>query len=294
MGAFLMAADRRVLRMKPVRRPFFRVDLIFVIIAIFGGVIILLPFAWMVATSLLPANVAYAYPPRFFPNQFRYQNYVEVLKSSVPFAMLFMNSLKISVIITVAQLLTCSLAAYGFARLTFPGRDIIFRVLLATLMVPVQVTIIPIFLGMSKVGMVDTHYSLILPALTSVFGIFMLRQFFLTLPREFEDSGRMDGATYLRIFIRIILPQTGPTIAAFAILTFNNTWNNYFVPLVFLNSWAKMTLPLGIAALKGYMGSGNQSAVMAGVTMAALPVVLVFIFAQRYFIEGVALSGLKG
>ena len=280
-------------RVRELKKALLLKEWIFIAIALAGATVVLLPFLWMLTTSLRQSNEAYTFPPRFLPNEFRIINYIEVFKSSIPFVALFLNSAKVSIITTLAQLVTCSTAAYGFARLKFPGRDVIFMILLSTLMVPIQVTIIPIFLGMSKLRLVDTHWSLILPSLTSVFGVFLLRQFFLTLPHELEDSGKMDGAGYGTIFLRIILPQAGASVAALAIITFNNTWNSFFVPLIFLNSWNKMTLPLGIASLKGYMGSGNQSAVMAGICIAILPIVLAFIAAQRYFIEGVTLTGMK-
>lgn len=248
----------------------------------------------MFSTSLRHASDSMKLPPQFFPTKFIYQNYIQVLNSNIPYSSLFLNSLKISVIVTAAQLITCSTAAYSFARLNYPGRDMIFGILLATLMVPIQVTIIPIFIGMSKLGLVDSHWSITLPYLTSVFGIFLMRQFFITLPKELEDSGKIDGAGPLTTFLYIIMPQAGASLSALGIITFNNSWNNYFTPLIFINSWEKMTLPLGIAALRGYMGSGNLAAVMAGVTLAIVPVLLIFIFAQRFFIEGIAMSGIKG
>ena len=263
-------------------------------ITLIGVFYMLMPFLWMFSTSLRHASDSMKLPPQFFPTKFIYQNYIQVLNSNIPYSSLFLNSLKISVIVTAAQLITCSTAAYSFARLNYPGRDMIFGILLATLMVPIQVTIIPIFIGMSKLGLVDSHWSITLPYLTSVFGIFLMRQFFITLPKELEDSGKIDGAGPLTTFLYIIMPQAGASLSALGIITFNNSWNNYFTPLIFINSWEKMTLPLGIAALRGYMGSGNLAAVMAGVTLAIVPVLLIFIFAQRFFIEGIAMSGIKG
>ena len=146
----------------------------------------------------------------------------------------------------------------------------------------------------SSFSLTDTLLSIILPYLTSIFGIFLMRQFFVTLPKELEDSAKIDGAGPYRTFFSIILPQAGSSLSALGIIAFNNCWNNYFTPLIFINSWEKMTLPLGIAALRGFMGSGNLSAVMAGVTLATLPVIIVFLFAQRFFIEGLAMSGIKG
>ena len=220
---------------------------------------------------------------QLLPTQFEYGNYVELFQSSIPFINLFGNSIFVTVIVTLAQLITCSTAAYSFARLNFPGRNVIFGILLCTLMVPIQVTIIPLFIGMSSVNLTDTLFSIILPYLTSIFGIFLMRQFFCHFTQGtggFRENRRRGTIPHLLL---IILPQAGSSLSALGIIAFNNCWNNYFTPLIFINSWEKMTLPLGIAALRGFMGSGNLSAVMAGVTLATLPVIIVFLFAQRFF-----------
>ena len=161
-------------------------------------------------------------------------------------------------------------------------------------MVPLQVTIIPVFLLMSKLTLVDNHLSLILPGLTSAFGVFLLRQFFMAMPQELFDAAKIDGAGPWRSFWNMAMPQAGPAIAALTIITFNQSWNDYFTPLIFINTWENMTLPLGIAALRGRLESGNPSVVMAAVALAVLPVLILFLFAQRYFIEGVTMSGIKG
>ncbi len=270
------------------------VNWIVILIIFVVAVLMLIPFLWMISTSLRPASESMKLPPSVLPTLFEYGNYLELFQSSIPFLNLFGNSIFVTVIVTAAQLITCSTAAYSFARLNFPGRNIIFGILLCTLMVPIQVTIIPLFIGMSSVNLTDTLLSIILPYLTSIFGIFLMRQFFVTLPKELEDSAKIDGAGPYRTFFSIILPQAGSSLSALGIIAFNNCWNNYFTPLIFINSWEKMTLPLGIAALRGFMGSGNLSAVMAGVTLATLPVIIVFLFAQRFFIEGLAMSGIKG
>jgi multiple sugar transport system permease protein len=186
------------------------------------------------------------------------------------------------------------MAGFAFARLRFPGRDLLFILLLASLMVPGQVTIIPVFIIMRNLGLVDSHWALILPGLTSAFGVFLLRQYFLTMPQDLLDAARIDGAGPWTMFMRVALPLAGPSLAALAIITFNSTWNSYFAPLIFINSWDKMTLPLGITALRGYMGSGSPAVVMAAVTMTIAPVLLVFLLAQRWFIQGITQSGIKG
>lgn len=269
-------------------------EIVFYIVVIAGALVMILPFFWMFSTSFRQPVDAYRMPPSFFPESLRLDNYITVMTSSIPFGLFFLNSMKITAAVTTLQIITSSTAAYGFARLRFPGRDAMFACMLAGMMIPAQVTIIPVFIGMSKVGLVDTHLSLILPNAVSVLGVFLLRQFFLSLPRELEDAGKIDGAGYFRIFIQIIMPQVGPGIAALAVLSFNSTWNSYFQPLIFINTWEKMTLPLGIAVLRYFMGGANLSVVMAAVTMAVVPVVVLFLLCQKYFVEGLTTSGIKG
>ncbi len=258
-----------------------------------GGVLMMLPFAWMFSTSWRLARDSFSLPPQWLPTAWRTENYREVL-DNIPFVAFVLNSLKVAVLITAGQLVTCSLAAYAFARLRFPGRDALFLVFLSQLMVPQQVTIIPVFILIRVLGLLDTHWALIIPALVSAFGTFLLRQFFLTIPHELEEAARVDGAGYVRTFLQIILPLAGPGLSTLAIFTFNFHWNEFFRPLLFINTWERMTLPLGLTIMKGYLGVGNVAAIMAGVSMGVLPVLLVFLFAQRYLIEGVTLTGIKG
>lgn len=259
-----------------------------------GAVFMALPFLWMFATSLRPVGESYTLPPAWLPTEWHWENYAAVFQSNVPFLTFALNSVKVTAAVTIGQLLTCSMAGYAFARLRFPGRNLLFVVVLASLMVPGQVTTIPVFIIMRSLGLLDSHMALILPGLTSAFGVFLLRQFFLTMPQDLIDAAKMDGAGAWTTFFRIALPLAGPAISALTIITFNGTWNNYFAPYIFINSWEKMTLPLGVTALRGFMSSGNPAVVMACVTMTILPVLLVFLFAQRWFIEGVTQTGLKG
>lgn len=259
-----------------------------------GAIVMLMPFLWMFSTSLRASSESYKLPPAWLPTEFHVENYSAVVNSSVPFLQFAWNSVKVTFTVTLAQLLTCSMAAFAFARLRFPGRNVLFVLLLASLMVPGQVTIIPVFIIMRRLGLVDSHLALILPGLTSAFGVFLLRQFFLTLPQDLLDAAKIDGAGPWKVFWRIALPLAGPALAALTILTFNGTWNNYFFPLIFLNTWENFTLPLGVTALRGYMGSGNPSVVMAAVALTIMPVLIVFLLAQRWFIQGVTQTGLKG
>ena len=186
------------------------------------------------------------------------------------------------------------MAGYAFARLRFPGRSFLFAILLASLMVPGQVTIIPVFIIMRQLGLVDSQFSLILPGLTSALGVFLMRQFFLVLPQDLIEAAKIDGAGAWGTFSRIALPLAGPAMASLAILTFNSTWNDFFRPFIFINTWEKMTLPLGITVLRGYLNSGNLAVLMAGVTMAIAPVLIFFLLAQRWFVQGIMNTGLKG
>jgi len=268
-------------------------DRALIALLLLGSLVMLLPFAWMFSTSWRLARDSFSLPPQWLPTAWRIENYHEVLKT-IPFVQFVLNSLKVTVLITAGQLATCAMAAYAFARLRFPGRDTLFLVFLSQLMVPQQVTIIPVFILIRVLGLLDTHWALIIPALVSAFGTFLLRQFFLTIPHELDEAARVDGAGYLRTFLQIILPLAGPGLSTLAIFTFNFYWNEFFRPLLFISTWDRMTLPLGLTIMKGYLGVGNVAAIMAGVSMSIVPVLLVFLLAQRYLIEGVTLTGIKG
>ncbi len=279
---------------RPSRKPIRPGDFITYLVLTVAGILVVMPLLWMFSTSLRPIAESLQLPPAWLPTDWRFENYREPFDSNVPFLQLFLNSTQITVSVTVGQLITCSLAGYAFARLRFPGRDIIFLLLLASLMVPGQVTIIPIYLSMVSWGLMDNPLAIILPGLISVFGVFLMRQFFKTMPQELLDAARVDGAGQLRVFLQIAVPLSGASLATLAIITFNAIWNSYFNALIFLKSWDKMTLPQGIAMLTGYMGAGNASVVMAAVTMAILPVLIVFIIAQRWIIEALTRTGIKG
>jgi multiple sugar transport system permease protein len=255
--------------------------------------IVILPLVWALSTSLRLPMRSFTLPPQWLPTEWRWQNYRDVF-TAVPFGRYILNSFKVSASIVLAQVITSSMAAYAFARLRFPGKDFLFMLLMSSMMVPLFVTIIPVFILVRNLHLNDTHAALVVPATTSAFGTFLIRQFFMTIPRELEEAAKIDGATPWDIFIHIILPLGAPGISVLAILAFNGYWNEFFRPLIFLSSWEKFTIPLGLVTLRGTMESGSVSVVMAGVSMALVPVTLVFLFAQRYLIEGIALTGLKG
>jgi multiple sugar transport system permease protein len=259
-----------------------------------GAVIMMLPFLWMFSTSLRPLAESFKLPPSWLPTSWVWDNYAAVFRSSVPVLNFALNSLIVTASVTLGQVITCSLAGFAFARLRFPGRNVLFILLLASLMVPAQVTIIPLFIVMRSLDLVDNLLALILPGLFSAFGVFLMRQFFMALPQDLTDAAKIDGSGPFTLFMRIALPLAGPVIATLVIITFNANWNAYYAPYIFINTWEKMTLPLGITALRGYMASGNPAIVMAAVTMVIIPVLVIFLLAQRWIIAGITRTGLRG
>jgi multiple sugar transport system permease protein len=255
--------------------------------------IIAAPFLWGISSAFKDVTGIYAAVPQWIPSPAIWDNFTQAW-TALPFDYFFFNSLKVAGLITAGQLVTCSLAAYAFARLRFPGRDLLFGLYLSSLMVPSQVTIIPLFIVMRHLGLIDNHLSLILPALASAFGTFFLRQFFLTIPRELEEAAIVDGAGLWRVLWVIILPLSKPALASLAIFTFNYYWNDFFTPLIFLDSPQNLTLPVGLAYLQGQYGTQSPAVEMAGVCMAVVPILIIFLIGQRYIVEGITLTGLKG
>jgi multiple sugar transport system permease protein len=258
------------------------------------GLFMLLPFAWLISMSFRSVADAYKMPPSFFPPSLDFTNYAAVWKSSVPFLQIYVNSVEIAVIVTIGQLVTCTLAAFAFSRLEWKGRDTWFFILLVGLMFPAQVTILPIYLGFAKIGLINKPIGLALMYLTSSFGVFLMRQFMHSQPKALEEAALMDGAGYFKIFWRISLPQLRPALSALGIITFTQTWNYYFQAKALLGPQAAMTLPLAMDLLRGYLGQGNLAVVMAAMSMAVLPVILLFLLAQKFVIEGVTMSGIRG
>lgn len=251
------------------------------------------PFYWMVVNSLLPRGQAFSLPPEWFPTSITFDNYRSVFEQ-IPFLRLILNSLKLTVIITAGAMATSTLAAYAFARLRFPGRDLLFIILLSALMVPQQVTVIPTFILIRNLGLLNTHEAVYLPALINVFGTFLLRQFFLTIPRDLEDAARIDGAGHLRILLNVIVPLSAPALSALAIFIALAAWNEFFWANIFLSSPEKMTLPVGLVMLSGRFGSGSPVGTLAALSMLVIPLLLLFSVAQQKITESVAMSGLKG
>jgi multiple sugar transport system permease protein len=254
----------------------------------------LMPLVWVVSTSLRTPAESFTVPPEWIPVDMDFSNYAQVFEE-IPFVAQITNSFIITISAVFGQLLTASLAGYAFARLRFPGRNVLFWIVLATLMIPMQATIIPVFILIARVlGLADTLWALILPSIPTAFGTFLLRQYFLQIPGDFEESALIDGANQLQIFARIYLPLAAPGLSILAILTFNATWNDYFRPLVFMTTQTKFPITLGIVELQGYMMTGSISVVLAGIVLSTIPVIVIYIFGQRYLVEGLMMGGLKG
>lgn len=266
----------------------------FIALLMIGAVFMLLPFFWTFSTSLRPMSEAYKLPPSFLPNSFDTTSYQELASGSVPFLIMYRNSFLVASATTIGVIITSAMAAYAFSRLRFPGSNFLFTLLLLGLMVPPALVMIPLFFGMARVGLIDTLWSLILPALANPLAILMLRQFMLKQPREYEESAFVEGASYWTIFWRISLPQMGPSIAALSIIVFTTSWNNFLLPLIFVRSFDSMTLPVGILALQGAYGLEKLSVILAAVTLAVLPLMIVFLVAQRFIVESIASTGVKG
>lgn len=255
------------------------------------ALITLAPFIWMILTSLKDMSEIFVYPPQWLPTEYRFDNYIKAFEAA-PFGRYYFNSIFVAVTVTLGQLITCSMAAFAFARLKFPGRNILFYLFLGTMMIPYNVTMIPSFLVLYWLGWIDTYYALIVPGLASAFGTFLLRQFFITIPKELEEAAYIDGATKLQVLFKVIVPLAKPALATLAIFTFMGVFNDFIWALIVLNSEDMQTVQLGLAIFRDrYLTQWDL--LMAGSVTAVMPILLVFFFAQKYFIQGITLSGLK-
>ncbi|HYI24010.1 MAG TPA: carbohydrate ABC transporter permease [Thermomicrobiales bacterium] len=257
-----------------------------------GAVLMVVPFLWMASTAFKEPGAAFDYPPTWIPDPFSLENFREVW-TIVPFDRYLFNSLFVAVCITVGEVLTSALAAYAFARLRFPGRDAIFLMYLATLMIPGQVTIIPNFILMRWFGWIDTYQGLIIPTAFTAFGTFLLRQYFLSIPRELEEAARVDGASYFQVWSRIIMPLASPAIATLAVFSFMGAWNSFLWPYIMINSADMRTITVALRAFQTDYGT-EWGLMMAGSLIAVLPMLAIFLAAQRYFVRGIATTGFGG
>ncbi|MEN6520287.1 MAG: carbohydrate ABC transporter permease [Armatimonadota bacterium] len=258
-----------------------------------GSGIVMIPFFWLISTSLKdPANI-FLDPPQWIPNPVRWGNYAKAL-SVMPFQLYLLNTVKITLTCLVLQVLSSSIVAFGFARMRFPGRNALFIVLLSTMMLPAQVTMVPVFKIWSNLGFYDTFVPLTLPAaFGSAFFIFLLRQYFMSLPIEMDEAARIDGAGTFQVWWRVLLPQVKPALAAVAIFAFMTHWNDFMGPLIYLSDPGKRTLALALWAFQGQYTT-DWHLLMAASTVVMFPLLVLFFAAQKYFIQGVVISGVKG
>jgi multiple sugar transport system permease protein len=291
------------------RRVRFRLGDVCLHLALIGASLVMaLPFLWMVSTSLKPADQIFVFPPQLIPRVFVWQNYTQAM-AAAPFGLYFRNTALYAGGVLVAQLILCSMAGYAFARLPFPGRHVAFIAVLATMMVPNQMLLIPLFVMLKHVplaggndilgnggnGWLDSFPGLIVPNAVTAFGIFLMRQFFSTLPGELADAGRIDGASEAQIYWRVMLPLTKPALATLGIITFQNAWNDFLWPLIVTDTKATRTLQLGLQVFQDQNSADmNWAFLMAATTVVSIPILLVFVLGQRYLVRGIALTGLKG
>jgi multiple sugar transport system permease protein len=287
-GVSVLTAARPGLRLRPRR-------LVIPILAYVIAALMALPLVWMATQSLTPEREIYVWPLRLWPENPTLANYFTLFfgRPDVPIGRWYLNSFVAAFATTGLVLTVASLAAYGYARLQFPGRDMLFYFLLATIMIPGAVTFIPVFIMLRDLRMLDTYWALILPHGSSVFAVFLLRQFFLSIPRELEEAAVLDGCSRFGVYWRIILPLSGSPLAALAIFTFLNNWNDFFGPFVFTNDLMMRTLPVGLTIFNGEYWS-ERGLIMAGATISTIPVLVVYALFQQHIIRGVALTGLKG
>lgn len=255
-----------------------------------GALAMFFPFLWTLSTSL-SSGVGLSATPDLIPTDPSLDAYQDLF-ADTPFAQVVLNSLGLAVVITVLQLVTSAMAAYAFSRLPFRGRTTVFAVYLATMMVPMQVLIVPLFVQMRDLGLVNTHLGVVLPSMASAFGVFLLRQAMNAVPRELDEAATIDGAGHVRIFATIVLPLIGPSLATLTVFAFMSSWNSFLWPLIILRDPALQTLPIALAGLQGQYTT-QWDVIMAGSVISVLPMLAIYLFAQKYVVQGVASSGIK-
>ncbi|WP_423241295.1 carbohydrate ABC transporter permease [Petroclostridium xylanilyticum] len=261
-------------------------------IIVFSSITMILPFLWMLSASLKTEMNVFDFPINWIPENPVWSNYI-VIWQKIDLLLFYFNTIKLTFIITTLQLVTCSLAAYAFAKIEFPERNLLFLGYIATMMVPFQVVMIPQFIIMKYLNLTDTHMALILLQAFSPFGVFLMRQFYLNIPNELSEAARIDGLSEFGIYLKVMLPLAKPALASLGIFTFVFVWNDFLGPLIYINSNAKKTIQLGIRMFISQY-SAEYSLIMAASVCSLLPVIIIFISAQKFFVEGIAMSGLKG
>ncbi|NUR73715.1 MAG: carbohydrate ABC transporter permease [Hamadaea sp.] len=265
--------------------------LLYVVLTV-AAVAILVPFLWMISASLKRNNEVLTIPVQWIPTDFQWKNFSSIW-TQIPLGTYLRNTIFLSAVITFLQVLTGSFAAYGFAKMRFPGRDALFFAYIATIAVPWQAYMIPQYIMMQKAGLTNTFWSLILLQAFGAFGVFLMRQYYLTIPEELSEAARVDGLTEYGIWARVILPLSKPALASLALLTFVNTWNDYMGPFIYLTSNDLWTIQLGLRSFVGQFDA-DYAMMMTGSVLSVLPILLIFLVGQRYFIQGIATSGMKG
>ncbi len=262
------------------------------VVLVLGAVVALLPMAWMLSASVMPTGEATSYPPRFFPSEITFEHYRQLF-TRLDLGRYLFNSAFLAIVVTTTSLVINSLAGYAFAKLRFRGRDRTFRLLSLGLVLPVQVAMLPLFLLMKQLGLVNTYWGVIIPGMASIFGIFLIRQYALSIPDDMLDAARIDGASELAIYWKVVVPGILPILATLAIWTFLATWNDFMWPLIVLSDSSKYTLPVALANLSGEHVQDTEL-MMAGSVLTVLPVLAVFLFLQRYYIQGIMAGSVKG
>lgn len=256
------------------------------------AVITLLPLAWMLSASLKLSDEVFTSPIQWLPEVFQWSNYKKIWQK-IDFALFTWNSTKLTIVVTLIQLVTCSFAAFGFTKCKFKGRDTLFLCYVATIAIPWQIFMLPQYIMLQKIHLIDTHIGYILLQSFSAFGVFLLRQFYRSIPDELMEAARIDGISEYGAYARIALPLSKPAMATLTIFTFVNVWNDFMGPMIYFNTESNKTIPLGIRMFVGQYSTENQL-IMAASVVSLIPVVIVYVFCQRYFVEGIATSGLKG
>jgi len=302
-SGYEVAGRREALAIRPVAHPWYRrkgfrravyVILVYALI-VPGAILLLLPFLWMLSTALKTPKQIFLFPPKWIPDPIRWQNFVEGWTKYLPFTLFLRNSLIITVNNIIGNLVSCSLAAYGFARLRARGKNILFLMVLGTMMIPMWVTLIPQYVLFSRLGWTNTFLPLMVPPWFGwPFFIFLLRQFFMTIPKDLDDAARIDGCSTWGILWRIILPLSRPALATVTVFAFIGNWNNFMGPLVYLRDQDKYTLALGLQRFQGQFGNVQYHYMMAVAVITVLPIIIVFFLAQQYFVRGIVMSGIKG
>ena len=273
-----------------IKKVFFRV--IHYAIMVMITVLMLMPIGWMLGTSMRQSKESFVLPPSFWPTQFNLDNFKQVFHA-IPILKFAWNSLFITFLAAAFMVLFTSMAAYAFARINFKGKNILFIFMLAGLMIPVQSTIVPVFLIIRKLNLIDTKWALIVTSIYYPLGLLMLRQFMMTIPKSYDEAAVCDGAGKLTIFFRVILPMSKSTIMVAFVMHFVSVWNNFFSAMIFLNSTAKMTLPLGITVLNTTDGNSNMPLMTSAVLLTLIPPMIIYIFGQKYLMQGTMISGVK-